>query len=928
TILSFVESHAAKSDCVNILGPGWLPTVEVENEDVEVRNDYDTIIEEDQRDVVTYLAFIGGSQPIPNACGLNPKNASLDWTGWGGPIDTDNATIGDGIGTRNEIVVGGVYFERGIATHAPANLVYDLTGSDYLHFEGYIGISDQTDGFCGNGGEVQFIFYIDDIEVYRSQPIAGNQDAPDRQNTPPIKVEFDIPTDAQELEIVFDTLDDDGCDHAVIGDAKLISASSVDIVDTIPKDTITIPIIADAERRVKIIYFVPNDRPFQQYIPNAMDVRIKEVQRFYAKQMEEHGYGQKTFQIETDANGKAIVYNVTGKNNDAYYHSYTLPIVTEELKPQFDLEKDAYLVVTDLSTGTIDGACGIAYLDGGPALVPASGRCVSGPNGIAIIAHELGHAFDLKHDFRDDLYIMSYGANQTKISACAAAALNVNPFFNQDRSFDGITNTDGVIQMLSEGVYPESGNEWKPKFHVTDPDGIHQVQFFIPRYVVQPSSDIVGDSLLLCKDYDGTSTSATVEFEVPELFYTFDSNEIGLRVYDPNGFVTELYWGLLSSRIVQSVDPIEDGSPLTLTYDTTDSLVPTNNRDEWAGWIGLTWEKTPDGYYPPLPQEYLFTPYMDIWEYWIYSHAESQLVYDISRGDYSKFNAYFHMPASCKGKAAVEVICLADYMEIYRSGVLTADQAQNKKISVDIPKNTMTFTIKISDAGDDSCDHFILANATLVFADSTVTEVDERNNADVNKDGVVNIVDLVLVAVRYGEKIVGDPFPNPDVNRDGIVDIYDIILVAQYMPPVAGAPGAVTTQRAILAEADWQYAYTILPDTVVDEGIAVLNLLFGDVLPTNTLLLENYPNPFNPETWIPYQLAKPSDVNITIYDIRGQVVRELQLGHQQAGYYTSRSRAAKWDGKNKFGERVANGVYFYQLRTDRVSPLRKMVIRK
>ena len=102
----------------------------------------------------------------------------------------------------------------------------------------------------------------------------------------------------------------------------------------------------------------------------------------------------------------------------------------------------------------------------------------------------------------------------------------------------------------------------------------------------------------------------------------------------------------------------------------------------------------------------------------------------------------------------------------------------------------------------------------------------------------------------------------------------------------------------------------------------------GTSSPTETLLLPNYPNPFNPETWIPYHLANASDVQITIYDTRGIVVRQLDLGHQQEGYYTSRVRAAYWDSTNELGESVASGVYFYQLQADNVSTLRKMLILK
>ena len=106
------------------------------------------------------------------------------------------------------------------------------------------------------------------------------------------------------------------------------------------------------------------------------------------------------------------------------------------------------------------------------------------------------------------------------------------------------------------------------------------------------------------------------------------------------------------------------------------------------------------------------------------------------------------------------------------------------------------------------------------------------------------------------------------------------------------------------------------------------NMEIADGSPKKTLLLANYPNPFNPETWIPYHLANSSDVQINIYDSRGTVIRQLELGHQRAGYYTSRSHAAYWDGRNNAGEPVASDIYFYQLQTDKVSPLRKMLILK
>ena len=98
--------------------------------------------------------------------------------------------------------------------------------------------------------------------------------------------------------------------------------------------------------------------------------------------------------------------------------------------------------------------------------------------------------------------------------------------------------------------------------------------------------------------------------------------------------------------------------------------------------------------------------------------------------------------------------------------------------------------------------------------------------------------------------------------------------------------------------------------------------------PSETLLLSNYPNPFNPETWIPYHLADPGDVRITIYDMKGHVVKHLELGHQPAGFYTNRARAAYWNGRNAVGEKVVSGVYFYTLTAGDFTATRKMLIRK
>ena len=201
---------------------------------------------------------------------------------------------------------------------------------------------------------------------------------------------------------------------------------------------------------------------------------------------------------------------------------------------------------------------------------------------------------------------------------------------------------------------------------------------------------------------------------------------------------------------------------------------------------------------------------------------------------------------------------------------------------------------------------------------------------DLNGDGVVNVQDLALVAANFSQ--TGENLA--DVNGDEIVDIVDLTLVAGAIEDAATAPtiwnrdAAINFSRAEVEQWLRKARELALTDPTFQRGIFVLEQLLAALTRQETALLANYPNPFNPETWIPYQLAKPAEVTLTIYDIQGVVVRELKLGHQAAGVYQSRSRAIHWDGRNAFGEKVATGVYFYTLKAGDFTATRKMVITK
>ena len=205
---------------------------------------------------------------------------------------------------------------------------------------------------------------------------------------------------------------------------------------------------------------------------------------------------------------------------------------------------------------------------------------------------------------------------------------------------------------------------------------------------------------------------------------------------------------------------------------------------------------------------------------------------------------------------------------------------------------------------------------------------------DVNKDGITNILDLILVGQDLGK--ANPTNARTDVNGDGTVNISDLILVAGHLGELSGIAAAPSVLALNGMELDpamieaWIAQARVENDgsLAFQQGIANLQRLLALLLPEKTVLLANYPNPFNPETWIPYQLAAPAKVTLQIFAVNGALVRTLDLGHQAAGVYQHRSRAAYWDGRNQLGEPVASGVYFYTLTAGDFTATRKMLIRK
>ena len=230
-------------------------------------------------------------------------------------------------------------------------------------------------------------------------------------------------------------------------------------------------------------------------------------------------------------------------------------------------------------------------------------------------------------------------------------------------------------------------------------------------------------------------------------------------------------------------------------------------------------------------------------------------------------------------------------------------------------------------AGDTACDWAYWADLHITAAP----------NPDANLDGQVNILDLITVAGSLGEQPPSNP--QADANKDGVVNILDLVFVAEHLGQNAAAPAQMefiksvpSTFKEIIAAHRALRELEAMPNKSqgVQLAIQLLRhyLSIADRNVKDTKLLPNYPNPFNPDTWIPYQLSEVSTVNVKIYDVTGSLVRTINVGHKPTGYYLTHEKAVYWDGRNENGERISSGVYFYTLITDHYTQTRRMVIVK
>ena len=307
---------------------------------------------------------------------------------------------------------------------------------------------------------------------------------------------------------------------------------------------------------------------------------------------------------------------------------------------------------------------------------------------------------------------------------------------------------------------------------------------------------------------------------------------------------------------------------------------------------------------------------------------QANLIFDTTALRYvsGNYGAYlpagsFHIPLSVDGN---RVTLAATALAESRSGSGELASVTFEVLEVKASMLTLSQVSLVAPDGEKSAPRLENAQITPVEPDQIL--------GDANRDGILNIQDLVLIASRFGETGENEA----DINEDNIVDIVDLVLAANEIGNAAAAPTLHPEQLGTLeglSAADVQQWLTQgvkagIADSNYQRGILYIQHLLAALIPRATALLPNYPNPFNPETWIPYQLAKPAKARVSIHAADGKLVRTLDLGELPAGVYQDKGRAAYWDGRNEQNEPVASGVYFYTLTAGDFVATRKMLIQK
>lgn len=571
-------------------------------------------------------------------------------------------------------------------------------------------------------------------------------------------------------------------------------------------------------RTVRLIYFLPSDRPYRANVLHAMKIVIRHIQTFYSEQVQVHGYGENSFRYETDAHGEPQVHLVNGQHPDIHYLDDTKGTVFEEIGRVFDLRANIYVIVVDNSNELTnrrargsgarhDKVSGYAMVTGGTVLRASESASISlysGESLFYVVLHELGHAFGLHHDFRDGAYIMSYGPpGWNRLSECHARYLSVHPYFNPNSALQ--ETRPPTIELLSPQA-PGRRTNASVRIKVGDSDGVHQV--------LLTNS---GSNRRACRGIDGKK-DAVVKFNyfdvIPPDGVTSLSNPVAHRIavnaVDLNGNVRKASFVLdVSGWLRPQLDTLkitsgddQQGSVGLPLVEPLAVLVLDQNGTAVSG-VAVTFMVTTGG--GTLSVKRAFTD--------VNGRAETMLTLGRQSGQIKVEAAVLGLEPvtfSVTGLAVPRTVTgpLGDQQEG------PAGFALNEPFIVEVRDQngnplagaTVNFTVTagggtLSDTAA-TTDASGRASATLTLGSqpgtntvvATVSELDPvtftatgKAHPDFDSDGTVGFVDFVLFAEHFGPSLGDEGYDARfDLDGNGVIGFSDFVIFA-------GAFGKTTT---------------------------------------------------------------------------------------------------------------------------------------
>lgn len=519
---------------------------------------------------------------------------------------------------------------------------------------------------------------------------------------------------------------------------------------------ILVPVIGySAENSiVKVIYLQPQD--VENVNHAKYDHLMRSIQEFYRGEMDRHGFGDKTFDYEKDGKGNLIIHSVrlpdapehyTGEIFRAFWNKAADHIPFHiNMKKNASAQSHVFVVVMGGIPVVNDGrgspiGGGFTWTGnviGGVAMVneKSEQEPLYQNRYESLIAHELGHALCLLHNFnvKDSVMggVLPIGGPKV-LTNFEARLLNKHPVFTGTHLKNSVPEIIGDLDLEVVGA-----DIVRFKIRVKGNTELYHLQ-------LERGMNCIGFAELNGKDI-------VAHIDVPRSYLDM-FRDIKVTVFDVNG-------NRGTKKFTEPVfpDPINENNKdstfkfLTLRDEHPDSITPINNELEWVGWENAgSFEKTPNGVAQKLPNWYIHVPIFDEWNSWFYSHAPAQFVYDLSDGQYNRFDARFYMPNQCNQGVTFELICLADGIEVYKSGILEQANAQNKHFQVDFPKGTKEFTIKVTDGGDGiHCDHFAFGEAKVLTSENVdITPPNDEESEDLIDDIVC--VDCIVTEDQMNE---------------------------------------------------------------------------------------------------------------------------------------------------------------------------------